>query len=81
MIHEGDEEEETKPLSFSWVAYICTAKLGLTLKESGRLTFKQFIEMYQAYKDTFDTELILFYTTTTYSDLKNKSEESDEWIK
>lgn len=81
MIHEGDEEEDTAPVSFSWITYISTAKLGLTLKESGRLTYGQFKDLYRAYQNTFDVEMILFHTRTTYEALRNKAEESDEWLK
>lgn len=81
MIHEGDEREDT-PVNFSWIYYICRAKLALTDKESGRLTYKQFKELYQAYKDTFDLELYMYLCRDTYEGLKKKSEaDTGEWLK
>ena len=50
----------------------------LDKKETGRLTLRQFLDLYQAYKDTFDTELILAHKT--YSDLKKQQEASEEWL-
>ena len=49
-------------------------------KKSGRLTFRQFRNLYQEYKDTFDLELYLTATRTTYAALKKKSEEAEEWF-
>ena len=79
MIHE-DDEIEPEPLNFSWIYYISRAKLKLTDKESGRLTLKQFRNLYQAYKDTFDVELVLTLSRKTYASLKKQQEEADEWI-
>lgn len=53
--------------------------MNLSLKEVGRLTMKQFLSMYQAYKDTFDVELILTLSRTTYKELKAKSDAAEEW--
>ena len=52
----------------------------LTDKESGRLTYRQFSNLYQAYKDNFDYELYLTLTRTTYQEVKKKSEKSEEWF-
>ena len=41
---------------------------------------KQFKALYQAYKDDFDLELLMRATRTTYSDLKKKQDESEEWF-
>jgi hypothetical protein len=49
-------------------------------KESGRLTFRQFRNLYREYKDTFDLELLLLLSRTTYADLKKKAEKSEEWF-
>jgi len=61
------------------VYYIGSAKLNLTLKEVGRLTMKQFLEMYQAYKDTFDFELMLSVTRKTYESVRREQERSMNW--
>ena len=52
----------------------------LSDKESGRLTLGQFRNLYQNYKDTFDLELYLLLSRTTYADLKKKQEQSEEWF-
>ena len=52
----------------------------LDKKETGRLTIRQFLDLYQAYTDTFDTELILMLAHKTYSDLKKQQEASEEWL-
>jgi hypothetical protein len=49
-------------------------------KESGRLTLRQFKNLYQIYKDTFDLELLLTASRTTYEALKKKAEQDDEWF-
>lgn len=49
-------------------------------KKSGRLTFRQFRNLYQEYKDTFDLELYLRATRTTYAALKKKAENDEEWF-
>ena len=40
---------------------------------------KQFIELYREYKDTFDLELMLTLSRTTYEALKKKQERSMNW--
>lgn len=52
----------------------------LDKKETGRLTIRQFLDLYQAYKDTFDTELMLMLSHKTYLDLKKQQEASEEWL-
>lgn len=49
------------------------------MKEVGRLTIKQFIDMYQDYKDTFDFELMLTLSRNTYASIKKKQEKSMNW--
>ena len=56
-------------------------KLGFTYTEAGRLTIRQFSKFYQNYKDTFDLELRLTASNTTYAELRAKELESEEWIK
>lgn len=71
---------DDSPISFSWIYFICRAKLNLDKKESGRLTYNQFISLYRAYQDTFDLELILTSSHTTYAQLKAEAEKSEEWL-
>jgi hypothetical protein len=52
----------------------------LTYKETGRLTVKTFLKLYQHYKDDFDVELRLKNNNMTYEELYNKSQQSEEWF-
>ena len=67
-------------MDFSWIYYIARAKLMLDKKEIGRLTIRQFLDLYQAYKDTFDTELILMLARKTYADVKKQQDAEEEWL-
>ena len=49
-------------------------------KKSGRLTFRQFKKLYQEYKNTFDLELLLTASRTTYEELKKKADKAEEWF-
>lgn len=68
-------------MSFSWVYYIARAKLCLTEKETGRLTYLQFKERYRAYQDTFDIELLLMRKQKTYAEARELAQNSNEWFK
>ena len=80
MIHEDADEIEESAINFSWIYYICRAKLLLDDKKSGRLTFRQFRNLYQEYKNTFDLELYLTATRTAYADLKKKADKDEDWF-
>ena len=80
MIHEEPDEQDKSPINFSWIYYICRAKLNLNNKESGRLTMRQFLQLYRAYQDTFDTELYLTIARKTYSTLRAKAQQDEEWL-
>lgn len=77
MIHEDDEVE---PIDFSWYFFIGKTKLGLSFKETGRLTMNMFEKLYQHYKDTFDLEMRMRLTNTTYSQLEKMASKEDEWL-
>ena len=79
MIHEDDEIED-EPLNFSWIYYIGSSKLNLRIKEVGRLTIRQFLDLYKVYKDTFDLELYLKLARKTYAKLEAEREKSEEWL-
>lgn len=49
-------------------------------KKSGRLTIRQFRNLYQEYKNTFDLELLLTASRTTYEALKRKADKDDDWF-
>lgn len=56
-------------------------RLGLSSdKEVGRLTFRRFLALYQAYKDTFDIEAQLRESGMTYAKPKAQSESDEEWF-
>lgn len=56
-------------------------RLGFSYKEAGRLTLRKFSKFYENYKTTFDLELRLTASNTTYAELRAKQLESEEWIK
>lgn len=74
MIHANfeDEKREAKPIDFAWILFIGKNKLGFSTKEVGRLTWGAFSDMYAAYKDTFDIEMMLYKSNTKYSDLNKE---------
>ena len=41
---------------------------------------RQFLKEYQIYKDTFDLELMLTATQTTYAKAKQNAQQSEEWF-
>ncbi len=60
--------------------FIGMTKLKFSFKETGRLTLRRFLRFYQCYKDTFDLEMLMKASNTTYKKLKEKQEESDKWF-
>lgn len=52
----------------------------MTNSEAGRLTYKQFRELYKAYKDTFDLELLLTLSRKTYAQIMKEAEAGEEWL-
>ena len=74
------DEIDNSPINFSWIYFICRAKIKLTHKESGRLTLRQFLALYEAYRNTFDTELLLTINRKTYEAARKESEASEEWL-
>lgn len=75
-----DEEEIDPVIDFTWFYFIGKTKLGLSFKETGRLTLRFFNKLYGHYKDTFDVELRLYKNNVTYSELKIKSKKQDRWF-
>ena len=74
------EDSEPKPIDFSWYLFIGRNKLGLSFKETMRLTLKMFEKLYQHYKEDFDLEMQMKITHTTYSKLKSMVQKEDEWF-
>ena len=67
-------------IDFAWFRFIGRTKLALSNKEVGRLTLREFNREYQYYKDSFDYELLLRLTNTTYAKAKAKAQEQEEWF-
>ena len=53
---------------------------GLTDKEVGRLTVTTFNKLYKHYKDTFDLELMLTQSRTTYAKAYELQQQEEEWF-
>lgn len=68
------------PSDFSWYYFIGRNRLGLTFEEVGRITLRTFFKLYQCYKDTFDIEMRLKNSNTTYQELEKKQMEEEEWF-
>ena len=49
-------------------------------KEVWRLTIRQFLNLYQAYKDQFDAELILKLNRMTYAQAEVEAMRQQEWF-
>ena len=77
MIHE---EEEAKPIDFSWFYFIGKVKLRLSFKETGRLTLTMFNKLYTHYKNTWDMEMRLTKANVTYEEAWQQSQKDEEWF-
>jgi hypothetical protein len=62
------------------VKYIGRAKLNLSEKEVWRLTIREFLNLYQAYKDQFDTELMLRLNRKTFAQAEAENLKAQEWF-
>lgn len=67
-------------MDFTWFWFIGRAKLGLTFKETGRLTLRMFGRLYQHYKNDYDLELRLWKADKTYADAHRMSQQDEEWF-
>ena len=75
MIHE----DEDPVIDFSWYWYI-GLKMGLTIKETGRMSLRMFMKLYQHYKDIFDLEMRLKNANVTYAEAYIEQQKSEEWF-
>ena len=71
---------EPEPVDFSWFFFIGRAKLNLTTKEVGRLTFRMFGKLYKHYKDTFDIEMLLSKEGKTYAEIDSSNIQNELWL-
>lgn len=76
MIHD----EVDPVIDFTWFYFIGRTKLGLTFKETGRLTLTIFNKFYQHYKDNWDLEMLMTVSRKTYKDVREKQQQSEEWF-
>lgn len=65
-------------MDFAWFAFI-GLKMGLSLKETGRITLRMFGRLYRHYKDNWDLEMKLWKSETTYAKAVADSQD-DEWF-
>lgn len=52
----------------------------MTFRETGRLTIRMFMKLYEHYKDTFDLEMRLEKANMTYREAYIKSQKDEEWF-
>lgn len=74
------ENQEYEPIDFSWFYFIGSAKLGLSVKEIGRLTVSMFSKLYSHYKDTWSFEMRMTNKNMTYSEAIAQAQKSQEWF-
>ena len=74
------QDEYDPVIDFSWLYFIGKTKLGLSFKETGRLTIKMFNKLYGHYKDNWDYEMRLFNANMTYEEAYIKSQQEQEWL-
>lgn len=72
--------DEIEPINFIWFYFIGKAKLGLTFKETGRLTYAMFMSLYKVYKETWDFEHMLIASQKTYAWAEAKAEQDESWF-
>ena len=75
-----DEEDVNPVIDFSWFYFIGRTKLGLTYRETGRITMTLFNKLYAHYKNAFDYELRLRQTNTTYEEAALRAQKELEWF-
>ena len=73
--------DQDPAIDFAWILFIGRARLGLSSdREVMRLTLKDFMARYAAYQQVFDIENMLRAGNTTYSAMKRKQEQEEEWF-
>lgn len=75
-----DDEEIDPYIDFSWFYFIGRNKLGLTYSETGRITLTLFNRLYKHYKNSFDLEMRLKNSGTTYEEAYQKLNDAQEWF-
>lgn len=74
--------DEVDPvIDFTWFYFIGRTRLGLSFHEVGRLSLNLFMRLYKHYKDTFDIELALRKSGTTYAQAEAKAyQQETSWF-
>ena len=75
-----DDEDEDPVIDFAWFYLIGRTRLGLSYRETGRITMTLFNKLYQHYKNAFDFELSLKLTGTTYDGAAEKANAAEFWF-
>ena len=75
-----DDEDINPVIDFSWYYAIGKIKLGLSFRETGRITLRLFNKLYKHYKEAFDLEMRLKATNTTYEEAYKKANADLEWF-
>lgn len=75
-----DDEDVNPVIDFTWYYFIGKTKLGLSFRETGRITLRLFNKLYKHYKDAFDLEMRLKATNTTYEEAYKKANDAQEWF-
>ena len=78
MIPDSDDDDPR--IDFTFFYFIGATKLGLSYRETGRITITLFNKLYTHYKAVFDTELMLRHTGTTYAEAEKKANAAEEWF-
>jgi len=54
--------------------------LGLSFKETGRLTLRTFFKLYEHYKNDYDLEFTLKRKNLTYAEAQAQADKNEEWF-
>lgn len=74
------QDEYDPVIDFSWFYFIGKTKLGLSFKETGRMTLTLFNRFYEHYKNMWSLEMRLSKANMTFSEARVKSEQDAEWF-
>ena len=74
------QDEPDPVIDFSWFYFIGKAKLCLSFKETGRLTYTMFNKLYGHYKNNWGLEMRLAKQDMTYEEAYLKSMQDEEWL-
>lgn len=67
-------------IDFSWFYFVGKTRLGLSFKETGRLTLTMFNRLYGHYKTMWSLEMRLAHQNMTYDEAFQKAQQDEEWL-